>query len=88
MSSASKAWLVAAAIGGVEALKDQGFCRWNYALRSMHQHAKNHVRSASQAKMVSSSSSAMISNKVKGVKAKQSEESLRKVMYLSCWGPY
>ncbi|KAJ6349051.1 hypothetical protein OIU77_006608 [Salix suchowensis] len=88
MSSASKAWLVAAAIGGVEALKDQGFCRWNYALRSLHQHAKNHVRSASQAKMLSSSSSAMISNKVKGVKAKQSEESLRKVMYLSCWGPY
>ncbi|KAJ6291362.1 hypothetical protein OIU76_023432 [Salix suchowensis] len=88
MSSASKAWLVAAAIGGVEALKDQGFCRWNYTLRSLHQHAKNHVRSASQAKMLSSSSSAMISNKVREVKAKQSEESLRKVMYLSCWGPY
>ncbi|KAF9661813.1 hypothetical protein SADUNF_Sadunf19G0107900 [Salix dunnii] len=88
MSSTSKAWMVAAAIGGVEALKDQGFCRWNYALRSLHQHAKNHVRSASQAKMLSSSSSAMISNKVKEVKAKQSEESLRKVMYLSCWGPY
>ncbi|KAB5512829.1 hypothetical protein DKX38_029857 [Salix brachista] len=88
MSSASKAWLVAAAIGGVEALKDQGFCRWNYALRSLHQHAKNHVRSASQAKMLSSSSSAMISNKVRELEAKQSEESLRKVMYLSCWGPY
>ena len=88
MSSASKAWLVAAAVGGVEALKDQGFCRWNYTLRSLHQHAKNHVRSASQAKKLSSSSSAMISNKVREVKAKQSEESLRKVMYLSCWGPY
>ncbi|KAG6738085.1 hypothetical protein POTOM_059644 [Populus tomentosa] len=88
MSSASKAWLVAAAVGGVEALKDQGFCRWNYTLRSLHQHAKNHVRSASQAKKLSSSSSAMISNKVKEVRAKQSEESLRKVMYLSCWGPY
>jgi hypothetical protein len=88
MSSASKAWLVAAAVGGVEALKDQGFCRWNYTLRSLHQHAKNHVRSASQAKKLSSSSSAMISDKVREVKAKQSEESLRKVMYLSCWGPY
>ncbi|CAK7349952.1 unnamed protein product [Dovyalis caffra] len=87
MSSASKAWLVAAAIGGVEALKDQGFCRWNYTLRSLHQHARNHVRSVSQAKNLSSSSSAMISNKVKEEKAKQSEESLRKVMYLSCWGP-
>ncbi|KAJ6745019.1 FAMILY PROTEIN putative-RELATED [Salix purpurea] len=81
MSSASKAWLVAAAIGGVEALKDQGFCRWNYALRSLHQHAKNHVRSASQAKM-------KMTKIVREVKAKQSEESLRKVMYLSCWGPY
>jgi hypothetical protein len=88
MSLASKAWLVAAAVGGVEALKDQGFCRWNYTLRSLHQHAKNHVGSASQAKKLSSSSSAMISNKVKEVRAKQSEESLRKVMYLSCWGPY
>ncbi|XP_034898421.1 uncharacterized protein [Populus alba] len=88
MSSASKAWLVAAAVGGVEALKDQGFCRWNYTLRSLHQHAKNHVRSASQAKKLSSSSSFMISNKIKEGKAKQSEESLRKVMYLSCWGPY
>ncbi|CAK7349953.1 unnamed protein product [Dovyalis caffra] len=88
MSSASRAWLVAAAIGGVEALKDQGFCRWNYALRSLHQHAKNHVRSVSQAKKLSSSSSAMISSKAKEEKAKQSEESLRKVMYLSSWGPY
>ncbi|KAG6738084.1 hypothetical protein POTOM_059643 [Populus tomentosa] len=85
MSSASKAWLVAAAVGGVEALKDQGFCRWNYTLRSLHQHAKNHVRPASQAKKLSSSSSAIISNKIKEVTAKQSEESLRKVMYLSCW---
>ncbi|CAK7349954.1 unnamed protein product [Dovyalis caffra] len=88
MSSASRAWLAAAAIGGVEALKDQGFCRWNYTLRSLHQHAKNHVRSVSQAKKLSSSSSATISSKVKEEKAKQSEESLRKVMYLSSWGPY
>ncbi|KAF9661815.1 hypothetical protein SADUNF_Sadunf19G0108100 [Salix dunnii] len=80
MSSASKAWLVAAAIGGVEALKDQGFCRWNYTLRSLHQHAKNHVRSVSQARKLSSSSSAMFSNIFNEEKAKQSEESLRKVM--------
>ncbi|XP_021685134.2 uncharacterized protein LOC110668267 [Hevea brasiliensis] len=91
MSSASKAWMVAASIGAVEALKDQGFCRWNYALRSVHQHAKTHLRSISQAKNLSSSSSsscAMGSSKLKEDKAKQSEESLRKVMYLSCWGPY
>ena len=87
MSSASRAWIVATSVGVVEALKDQGVCRWNSSLRSAHQHLKNQARSITQAKKLSSSSSAMVSNKVKDEKAKQSEESLRKVMYLSCWGP-
>ncbi|XP_022762490.1 uncharacterized protein LOC111308433 [Durio zibethinus] len=88
MSSTSRAWIVAASIGAVEALKDQGICRWNYTVRSGIQQAKNHVRSASQAKKLSSQSSAAISNGVsREEKSKQSEESLRKVMYLSCWGP-
>ncbi|XP_043689253.1 uncharacterized protein LOC122640164 [Telopea speciosissima] len=91
MSSTSRAWIVAASVGAVEALKDQGFCRWNYAFRSFHQHAKNNCRSLSQAnRFPSSSSSAMaMSNKVvpSDEKIKQSEESFRKVMYLSCWGP-
>ncbi|MFQ6629980.1 hypothetical protein Gotur_006953, partial [Gossypium turneri] len=78
MSSTSRAWVVAASIGAVEALKDQGICRWNYTVRSVVQHAKNHVRSASQAKNLSSQSSAAIS---KGLnKSKQSEESLRTVI--------
>ncbi|KAI4322615.1 hypothetical protein L6164_022292 [Bauhinia variegata] len=85
--SASRAWIVATSVGVVEALKDQGICRWNYALRSVQQHAKNHYRSVPQAKKLSSSSSAMVSNRLKDEKAKQSEESLRTVMYLSCWGP-
>ncbi|KAE8686530.1 hypothetical protein F3Y22_tig00111059pilonHSYRG00183 [Hibiscus syriacus] len=88
MSSTSRAWIVAASMGAVEALKDQGICRWNYTLRSALQHAKNHVRSASQARNLSSQSSAAISKGLsRDDKSRQSEESLRKVMYLSCWGP-
>ncbi|CAN0914811.1 hypothetical protein LINGRAHAP2_LOCUS28767 [Linum grandiflorum] len=92
MSSTSKAWAVAASIGAVEALKDQlGFCRWNYVIRSAQQYARNNVRSMSQASSKLSSSSpvsaaAVVSSRLK--EAQQSEESLRKVMYLSCWGPY
>ncbi|KAL2328278.1 hypothetical protein Fmac_021705 [Flemingia macrophylla] len=90
MSSAIRAWSVAASVGVVEALKDQGICRWNHALRSVQQHLKSHVGSFSQAKKISSSSSsssAMLSTRLKNEKAKQSEESFRTVMYLSCWGP-
>ncbi|PHT43295.1 hypothetical protein CQW23_17320 [Capsicum baccatum] len=80
MSSSRRAWIVAASIGAVEALKDQvGLCRWNYPLRSLAQHTKNNMRSYSQAKKLSSS---LIANK-----EEHSEESLRTVMYLSCWGP-
>ncbi|CAN1844071.1 hypothetical protein LINPERHAP1_LOCUS37330 [Linum perenne] len=82
MSSTSKAWMVAASIGAVEALKDQmGFCRWNYILRSAHHYAKSNVGSFSQAKNLAPSSAAVVSSKLK--EAQQSEESLRKVMYLS-----
>ncbi|KAK7257473.1 hypothetical protein RIF29_31484 [Crotalaria pallida] len=87
MSSASaiRAWSVAASVGVVEALKDQGICRWNYALKTAQQHVKNHIRSFSHGKKLSSS--AVFSRRLKDEKAKQSEESLRTVMYLSCWGP-
>ena len=89
MSSTSRAWMVATSIAAVEALKDQGFCRWNYPIRALHQQAKNNLRSVSQAKKLSPSSSALASTMAmrSADKAKQSEESLRKVMYLSCWGP-
>ncbi|KAF3630768.1 plastid-dividing ring protein [Capsicum annuum] len=76
MSSTSKAW--------IEALKDQGLSRWNSTMKTINQHAKNNVRSYSQAKKNSSQSSSLVSA---NSKAKQSEESLRTVMYLSCWGP-
>lgn len=93
MSSNSRAWMVAVSVGAVEAMKDQGFCRWNYAIRSVHQYAKNNLRSFSQAnknKLSSKSSAAMVSGGIclsEAEKLKASEESLRKVMYLSCWGP-
>ncbi|KAK8562530.1 hypothetical protein V6N13_018883 [Hibiscus sabdariffa] len=88
MSSTSRAWIVAASIGAVEALKDQGICRWNHTVRSAVQHARNHLRSASQARTLPSQSSAAISMGLgRQAKSKQSEESLRTVMYLSCWGP-
>ncbi|XP_058773873.1 uncharacterized protein LOC131648100 [Vicia villosa] len=90
MSSTSRAWAAAASVAVVEALKDQGICRWNHTLKSIQNHVKNNVRSYSQVNKLSSStsSSAMVSNsKRQKQKAKQSEESLRTVMYLSCWGP-
>ncbi|RZB77029.1 hypothetical protein D0Y65_035129 [Glycine soja] len=84
MSAATRAWIVASSIGAVEALKDQlGVCRWNHALRSLQQHAKSNIRSYTQAKNLSSATSAAVSNKVKRTK----EESMRKIMDLSCWGP-
>ncbi|RZC64234.1 hypothetical protein C5167_025996 [Papaver somniferum] len=95
MSSASKAWMVAVSVGVVEALKDQaGMCRWNYALRSIHQYTKNRVKSSiSQATSSSVAASSvipdqiMMMNRKRDHEMKQSEESLRKVMYLGCWGP-
>ncbi|PHT43298.1 hypothetical protein CQW23_17323 [Capsicum baccatum] len=80
MSLSRRAWIVAASVGAIEALKDQvGLCRWNYPLRCLAQHTKNNITSYSQAKKLSSS---LIANK-----AEHSEESLRTVMYLSCSGP-
>ncbi|XP_052177149.1 uncharacterized protein LOC127791366 [Diospyros lotus] len=87
MASASRAWMVAAAVGVVEALKDQGFCRWNYTMRSMHHHAKTKLRSYSQARKLPSSAVVSSSSKAKKERAKRSEETMRKVMDLNCWGP-
>ncbi|KAG6473204.1 hypothetical protein ZIOFF_067117 [Zingiber officinale] len=80
MASVKKASiLVAASVGAVEALKDQaGLCRWNYALRSLQQHAKSNMRSLSQAVRMSSA----VSDGRCSERAKQSEESLRKVILI------
>ncbi|GMJ05193.1 Wound-induced polypeptide 3 [Hibiscus trionum] len=83
--AARKAWIVAATIGAVEALKDQGICRWNYTIRSLHQHAKNNARSYAQANTLSSSSSS--SSAAACTVMNKSEASMKKVMDLSCFGP-
>ncbi|MCL7030005.1 hypothetical protein MKW94_028673 [Papaver nudicaule] len=90
MNATSNAWMVAASVGVVEALKDQtGMCRWNYALRSIHQYTKNKVKSSLSSSIPATSViPEQIMVKQQGDhEMKQSEESLRKVMYLSCWGP-
>ncbi|TQD74139.1 hypothetical protein C1H46_040323 [Malus baccata] len=84
MSAVCRAWVVAARTGAVEALKDQGICRWNGVLRSVHQHAKNNIRSYSQAKKLFSDSS---SSAISMTMQRSQEEKLRKVMELNCWGP-
>ncbi|KVH95906.1 Protein of unknown function wound-induced [Cynara cardunculus var. scolymus] len=83
MSSTTKAWVVAGTVGSVEALKDKGFARWNYTISLINRHTNSNLPSFSQAKKLS----AMAKNQSIQEKPKQPQESLRKVMYLSCWGP-
>ncbi|XP_050219856.1 uncharacterized protein LOC126670220 [Mercurialis annua] len=88
MNVTRKAWMVAASIGAVEALKDQGICRWNYTLRSVQQHAKNNLRSFSSAASSSSSAANAVSNEISNAMLKKKEEAcMEKVMGLSCFGP-
>ncbi|KAJ3679424.1 hypothetical protein LUZ60_017435 [Juncus effusus] len=95
MSLKSKtSMVVAASISAVEALKDQaGLCRWNYALRSINQRAKNNAfcslgRSEVRDNNYNSRSLASVANKTRrSEQKKKSEESLRTIMFLSNWGP-
>ncbi|KAA0046885.1 hypothetical protein IC582_014393 [Cucumis melo] len=82
-SAVCRAWFVAASIGAVEALKDQGVCRWNNVIKSLQQHGKTKVRSYYQAKKLSASSSSAIAYQIN----KSREDKMRKVMDLSCLGP-
>ncbi|KAE8680167.1 2-nonaprenyl-3-methyl-6-methoxy-1,4-benzoquinol hydroxylase [Hibiscus syriacus] len=89
--AASKAWVVAATIGAVEALKDQGICRWNYTIRSLHQHAKNNLRSSFFSSSSSSSSSSAVagavSNKLREERMRKAERNMKKVLEMNSWGP-
>ncbi|CAN1220504.1 hypothetical protein LINPERPRIM_LOCUS1922 [Linum perenne] len=91
MSSASKAWGVAASIGAVEALKDQlGFCRWNHLIRSAQQYARNNGRAISRVSSSGDDDGLMRSVRklYRGDRGNRAEESLKTIMYLSSWGPY
>lgn len=77
----TKTWVVAASIAAVEALKlDQRLSRWNHPIWSFQQHVMNNIQSCSQDKRLSSPNSSILC-------IKTSEESLKNVMYLNCWGP-
>ncbi|CAO2836022.1 unnamed protein product [Amaranthus hypochondriacus] len=83
MSCSRRTWIVAASIAAVEALKDQRYSGWNYPIKSLQQYAHNKIRSYSN-----STSSLLCNNIIRSdLKLKQSEDSLRNVMYLNCWGP-
>ncbi|XP_031104346.1 uncharacterized protein LOC116007829 [Ipomoea triloba] len=93
MSGGAKkaAWIVTASMAAVEALKDQGFARWNYPMRTIHQHAKSKVAAAYQARRSSSAlspSSTAVSGKVmREAKMRKSERNFNRVMDVSCFGP-
>lgn len=78
-----KTWAFAGTIVAMEELKYKKLCRWNSSLPSLY-HVNNYVEPLS-----STSSSAKIETKMRSKEQnlKQPEESLRIVMYLSCWGP-
>ncbi|KAM7251893.1 hypothetical protein ACFE04_023776 [Oxalis oulophora] len=74
---------VAASIGAVEALKDQGICRWNYTLRSLQKKVRSNVESFTQ----SGNSESGYSNMRIDQEKKKTEEMIVKVMELNSWGP-
>ncbi|CAN0896913.1 hypothetical protein LINGRAHAP2_LOCUS18789 [Linum grandiflorum] len=86
--SASKAWGVAVSIGAVEALKDQlGFCRWNHVFRSAQQYAGRNYKHSSSTPAPANNFHERL-GRVGKKRANETEDPLRTVLYLSCWGPY
>ncbi|KAE9586247.1 hypothetical protein Lal_00000915 [Lupinus albus] len=66
-------------------MKDQGYGRLKNTMSPIHE--KKQISSENQAKKLSSTSSSVISKKLRYEKMKKEEEALRIVVYLSLWGP-
>uniref|UniRef100_A0A803MH48 Uncharacterized protein n=1 Tax=Chenopodium quinoa TaxID=63459 RepID=A0A803MH48_CHEQI len=90
-TSACRSYVAAASIATVEALKDQGFARWNYPLRLLHNRLKTNLLSSipqsSKAAASSSAASEMGSKISKKEKMKQTEMKIKRVMEIDCFGP-
>ncbi|KAL5730693.1 hypothetical protein ACHQM5_003489 [Ranunculus cassubicifolius] len=86
----NSAWMAAASLGIMGALKDQGgLQRLSSSLRSLSRHIGANIRSVSQSTIVHSSSIVAVSQRLasREEKLKLWEESLGKVMFLNSWGP-
>ncbi|XVE66252.1 hypothetical protein DITRI_Ditri08aG0065900 [Diplodiscus trichospermus] len=92
MNWKSRAWVVAGTVTAVEASKERNLCRWSSA-KQQHQNVINNVGSAVSTQKERSSSSSTTCSSMASKRRdneemrNQSEESLRTIMYLSCWGP-
>ena len=85
MSWKAKACAFAGAVAAVEELRYKKLCEWNFSLPILcNRHVNNNMEPLSS---ISSYAKTETKRRSKGQNLKQPEESLRIVMYLSCWGP-
>ncbi|EEF44515.1 conserved hypothetical protein [Ricinus communis] len=87
MSWKSRAWTVIGSLAAVEDLKDTKICRLSSVMKTFN---SQHVESMpTQVERPSSSSASTMEARSSSSSGSdnQSEEALRTVMYLSCWGP-
>lgn len=90
MSWKGKAWAVAGTVAAMEELKDKRLCRLECSSLSSLGHPHNvedNLEPLSTPKERSSNENVETQRKGKKQNLKQTEESLRIIMYLSCWGP-